>query len=45
MSYLYNPKGFYLEDYEIGREYTSQAYIESIPYFYSSWDLYSIFIG
>ena len=25
MSYLYNPKGFYLEDYEIGREYTSQG--------------------
>ena len=23
MSYLYNPKGFYLEDYEIGREYTT----------------------
>ena len=25
MSYLYNPKGFYLVDYEIGREYTSQG--------------------
>ena len=25
MSYLYNPKGFYLEDHEIGREYTSQG--------------------
>ena len=25
MSYLYNPKGFYLGDYEIGREYTSQG--------------------
>ena len=25
MSYLYNPKGFYLEDYEIGRKYTSQG--------------------
>ena len=25
MSYLYNPKGFYLEDYEIGREYTRQG--------------------
>ena len=25
MSYLYHPKGFYLEDYEIGREYTSQG--------------------
>ena len=25
MSYLYNPKGFYREAYEIGREYTSQG--------------------